>query len=181
MPFVPSDLQLWARRIVPEGIWARLDDMEYMGRRPLEATRIHQWKEAINLSFLRPWFGYGAAAFSVLYPLRQGLWHGHAHNLPLELVVSHGLPVAILVVGMVLSLLLLSFKKCIFPDSRQKDCIKGELVFDRAWFSAVFVLIFLHGVDMPFFDSRINIVGWILLSGLRCLILSNDSRRFLDV
>ena len=33
-----------------------------------------------------------------------------------------------------------------------------------------FTLVCLHGVDRPFFDSRLNLVGWILLAGLRCLI-----------
>jgi hypothetical protein len=30
---------------------------------------------------------------------------------------------------------------------------------------------------MPFFDSRINIAGWILLAGLRCIIFSQQPRQ----
>ena len=30
------------------------------------------------------------------------------------------------------------------------------------------VLVLLHASDIPMYDSRINIAGWILLAGLRC-------------
>ena len=83
-PFIPLEIQVLSRRIVPEGLWLRLSDIQFAAQRPLEATRLFQWKEAIALFVAKPWFGYGAAAFSVLYPLRQGIWHGHTHNLPLE-------------------------------------------------------------------------------------------------
>ena len=99
---------------------------------------------------------WGAAAFSVLYPLRTGQWHGHSHNLPLELAVSSGVPAVLALVGLVLVLLIVSLR-----------CSRMGL-FDRAWWAAVLVLVVLHGTDVPFFDSRLNIAGWILLAGLRC-------------
>ena len=40
----------------------------------------------------------------MLYPLRHKIWLGHAHNLPLEIAVSHGLPVMVLVVMAVMAL-----------------------------------------------------------------------------
>ncbi|KGG13739.1 Lipid A core O-antigen ligase related enzyme [Prochlorococcus sp. MIT 0601] len=174
-PVVPLELQLFARRIIPEDIWTRLNDFKYMNNRPIEATRIYQWKEAINLFLQRPWLGYGAAAFSVLYPLRQGIWHGHAHNLPLELLVAHGIPVAILVVGFVLLLLIISSKNCNFFGDLRNKSLATQNLFDRAWWTAAFILVFLHGADMPFFDSRINLAGWILLSGLRCMLIPTNS------
>ena len=91
----------------------------------------------------------------MIYPLRTGQWHGHAHNLPLELAISHGLPVAVLLVGFVVALLVVSLRRG----------LSG--LFDRAWWTALFVLMVLHGTDLPFFDSRLNIAGWILLAGLR--------------
>ena len=88
----------WARFFVPENIWSRLNDMKYLEKRYLENTRLYQWDVAINFITQRPWLGWGAAAFSVLYPLRTNIWLGHSHNFPLEIGVSHGLPVAILIV-----------------------------------------------------------------------------------
>ena len=155
LPGVPLMLQDPARTLVPESLWARLNDSQYAGERVLASTRISQWNVALQLIAERPWLGWGAAAFSVIYPLRTGQWHGHAHNLPLELAIGHGLPVAMLLVGFVLALLVVSLRRG----------FSG--LFDRAWWTALFVLMVLHGTDLPFFDSRLNIAGWILLAGLR--------------
>ena len=166
LPGVPTLLQDPARSLVPESVWSRLSDSRYASERALASTRLSQWSVALQLISERPWLGWGAAAFSVLYPLRTGKWHGHSHNLPLELAVSHGLPVAIAVVGLVLALLVVS-----------QRCASMSL-FDRAWWAAILIVVVLHGTDMPFFDSRLNIAGWMLLAGLRSRIgepRSNDS------
>jgi O-antigen ligase len=160
LPGVPLVLQQPARALVPDGIWSRLTDSRYGAERAVASTRLSQWGVALQLIGERPWLGWGAAAFSVLYPLRTGKWHGHAHNLPLELAVSHGLPVALAVIGLVLALLITSLRLG----------LRG--LFERAWWAAVLILVALHGTDMPFFDSRLNIAGWILLAGLRCQIRS---------
>jgi hypothetical protein len=102
--------------------------------------------------------GAPAAAFSVIYPLRTGHWHGHPHNIAIDLAVSHGLPVALLVVGVVLWLLI---------RGARLGMASGP-VFERGWWASVLVLVALHATDMPLYDSRINIAGWILLAGLRC-------------
>ena len=68
------------------------------------------------------------------------------------------MPAALALVGLVLALLIVSLR------SRRMS------LFDRAWWAAVLVLVVLHGTDIPFFDSRLNIAGWILLAGLRSRI-----------
>ena len=158
VPGVPLLIQAPARLVVPEGIWGRLSDSQHAGERVLASTRLSQWGVAVQLIAERPWLGWGAAAFSVIYPLRTGKWHGHAHNLPLELAIAHGLPVAALVAGLVLALLIVALRRGL------------RRLFDRAWWAAVLTLLVLHGTDLPFFDSRVNIAGWILLAGLRCLL-----------
>ncbi len=157
VPGLPPLLQVPARQLVPESIWARLSDLQYGAERPLAITRLAQWGTAVQLIGERPWLGWGAAAFSLIYPQRTGHWHGHPHNLPLDLALSHGLPVAVLVVGLVLWLM---------GRGLRGGMVRGPL-FDRAWFAAVLVLVTMHATDMPYFDSRINIAGWVLLSGLR--------------
>ncbi len=173
LPGVSSEIQLWARQLVPEGLWARLNDMRYMQQRSLASTRLSQWEVALQFVAERPWLGWGAAAFSVLYPLRTGQWHGHAHNFPLEIAVSHGLPVGILLVFTVIGLLIASLHAGVLYGKGVKN--SGFTVFDRAWWAATFILVVLHGSDMPSFDSRLNIAGWVLLAGLRCLINSSGS------
>lgn len=174
-PFVPVDLQNFARQIVPDFIWTRLNDFQFIDQRPIEATRISQWRLALDFLKERPFFGWGAAAFSLLYSLRTTQMHGHSHNLPLELSVGHGLPVAVLIIGMVLTLLLATFKRGILFNHQNK--YHRNALFDRAWWTATLILIFFHGSDIPLFDSRINVAGWILLAGLRCSLRENSDRK----
>ncbi len=162
LPGVPEALQNPARQLVPEAIWSRLSDLRYSGQRPLAITRLAQWGTALGLIAERPWLGWGAAAFSLIYPLRTGHWHGHPHNLPIDLALSHGLPVAVLVVGLVLVLLL---------RGAQRGML-GAGLFDRAWWTATLVLIVLHATDVPMYDSRINVAGWVLIAGLRGFLRS---------
>ena len=155
--WVPELLQHPARALVPEAIWGRLSDLQFAGQRPLAITRLAQWQVAIDLIAERLWLGWGAAAFSLIYPLRTGHWHGHPHNLPIDLALSHGLPAALLVVGLVFWLL--------WRSARQG--MLAAAVFERAWWASTLVLVCLHATDIPFYDSRINIAGWVLLVGLR--------------
>jgi O-antigen ligase len=94
----------------------------------------------------------------VIYPLRTGFWHGHTHNILFELALSHGLPAALLLVGLVLWLLIRAVRLG----------MARSLLFDRAWFASALILVVLHASDLPMYDSRVNIAGWILLAGLRC-------------
>jgi len=169
-PEMNPQIQTLARKIVPEDIWSRLSDVKYMDTRTVASTRLNQWKVAIQIVLEKPILGWGAAAFSIIYPLNSGLWHGHAHNLPLELAVSSGLPASILIVSLVIGLLVTTLKRGIFLSYSKKFRTHSFQIFDRAWWAAALTLVFLHGADMPLFDSRLNIAGWILLSGLRCLI-----------
>ena len=174
LPGVSLQLQEWARAVVPDGVWSRLNDMRYNQQRLVGSTRLSQWFIAFQFIAERPWFGWGAAAFSVLYPLRTGLWHGHAHNLPLEVAVAHGLPVAALVVITIIALLIKSLKQGILDGSTKSFGHSRNSIFERAWWASCLILVVLHGSDMPFFDSRLNIAGWILFAGLRCVIFSNS-------
>jgi hypothetical protein len=158
LPWVPAAPQELARHLVPEAIWGRLIDLEHGGQRPLAITRLAQWQVAVGLIAERPWLGWGAAAFSIIYPMRTGFWHGHPHNLPIDLALSHGVPVAVLVVGLVLWLL----------GRAGWLGMAGGSLFDRAWWAATLVLVALHATDIPLYDSRVNVAGWVLLAGLRC-------------
>ena len=73
------------------------------------------------------------------------------------------MPAALALVGLVLALLIVSLRSC------------SRSLFDRAWWTAVLVLVVLHGTDIPFFDSRLNIAGWILLAGLRSRIRQTET------
>ena len=164
LPGVPSPLQQWSLELLPDTMRQRL--LEKQSTNSL--TRLAQWRFGLELIAARPLLGWGAAAFSVLYPIHaQRKWHGHSHNLPVELAVSHGLPVALLIVGTVLALLVLA--------SRRGMVARDAM--DRAWWTAVLMLAAMHATDLPLFDSRLNILGWVLLSGLWAFIQQAEPDR----
>ena len=166
VPGIPDAIQAPLRTLVPQEIWGRLNDFNSHGRRPDQITRLSQWSVATDLIAERPWLGWGAAAFTVIYPLRTGFWHGHTHNILFELSLAHGLPAALLLVALVLWLLI---------RAARLGVLQGPL-FERAWFASALILVLLHASDLPMYDSRINIAGWILLAGLRCYRFSPGPR-----
>ena len=152
---LPVLLLLMASPLLPDSILMRF--LEREGQTPWKHTRLGQWTYAIELVAARPWLGWGAAAFSVMYPIYAAKrWHGHSHNLPLELAISHGLPVALLMVGTVLILLMLAVRRGILQRAP----------LERAWWTSALVLSVMHATDLPFFDARLNLLGWVLLAGL---------------
>ena len=170
LPGVPIDLKEFGQAIVPEKIWSRLNDSQFASTRPNSLTRLTQWRLAAELISDRPWLGWGAASFSILYYIRFVNMIGHSHNLFFDLSVSHGLPVAILLIGTVLFLLLKTLRIGVVSSTSIGREDSNYRIFNRAWWSATLILIFFHATDMPMFDSRINILGWVLLAGLRCFL-----------
>ena len=145
--------------LLPDSILERL--LERGGDTPWKHTRLGQWTYAIQLVAARPWLGWGSAAFSVMYPIHAAKrWHGHSHNLPLELAISHGVPVALLIVGTVLALMMLALRRGMLRQAP----------LERAWWTSALVLLTMHFTDLPFFDARLNLLGWILLAGVCAFI-----------
>ena len=150
--------------LLPDSILERL--LERGGDTPWKHTRLGQWTYAIQLVAARPWLGWGSAAFSVMYPIHAAKrWHGHSHNLPLELAISHGVPVALLIVGTVLALMMLALRRGMLRQAP----------LERAWWTSALVLLTMHFTDLPFFDARLNLLGWILLAGL-CAFIRHPRR-----
>ena len=163
LPGVPAGLKSGAMALLPDSILERLLER---GDMPWKLTRLGQWIYAIQLVAARPWLGWGSAAFSVMYPIHASLrWHGHSHNLPLELAISHGVPVALLIVGTVLALMMLALRRGILRQAP----------LERAWWTSALVLLTMHFTDLPFFDARLNLLGWILLAGL-CAFIRHPRR-----
>ena len=43
-------------------------------------------------------------------------------------------------------------------------------MYDKAWISTLIILLFSQMVDVQYFDGRISIILWILLSGSRNIL-----------
>jgi O-antigen ligase len=166
VPGVPPALQTPLRELVPQSVWGRLNDVNSQGIRPEALTRLSLWTMALQLISQRPWFGWGAQSFGAIYKERAGYFINHSHNIGLDLAQSHGWPVAVALVGLVLWLLLRT----------AAAGMAGDRLFERAWWAATLVLVALHATDIPMYDSRLNIAGWVLLVGLRCRLSPGPDR-----
>jgi len=150
-----------SRNIVPELIWNYrfstfgLENFSSFGR-------IEIWDTAIKLIIERPFWGWGAASFPFIFEILNGAYKGHTHNLPLELAVSFGLPVAILIIGTILYIFYIS-RKNIFTS---KNYI-NENRYDIAWWTSSISIFVSQLFDIQYFDIRIALIFWIFIGGLR--------------
>ena len=153
-------------KIIPRGIWINFTDLEYEN---LDISRLGIWKYALKFILENPIFGHGSKSFTPLLLKESGIWKGHAHNLPLELMVNYGIPVALLILIPTTYLIYKAFLKLFFVEFN----VNKNSILDRAWLISLSSLIFMHLVDIQYFDGRISITGWILLAGIKNIV-SND-------
>ena len=142
---------------MPNPIWLELSD--------LEISRLDIWNKAIGYVFKNPIFGLGASAFTQLYEIDTNMWKGHAHNLIIELFISYGLPGGLMIFGNILIMINQAIKKVFFQFISNQSPI-----FDIAWLTSLIVFLLSQMVDVQYFDARISIFFWILLSGTRNII-----------
>ncbi len=140
--------------LIPNNILTNFNDLSLTYE---NIPRLAIWGKAINLITNRPFFGWGAATFPILYFSQYGEWKGHPHNLFLELSISYGLITALLVFIFIGILLLRTFK----------NIKKSKNYFEKAWYASIIVFLILHSFDIVYFDARISIVFWLLLAGLK--------------
>ena len=160
---IPFEIQNFAREIIPNRFLQEFIPQNFEGRE----SRPEIWESAIIFITQKPFLGWGAAAFPVLYYYEKSAYAGHSHNLILELALSYGIPTTILIFGSIFLITFYSFKKIFINISFYKIDF-----FERAWFSSFFVLLISQLVDIQYFDGRISIVFWILLAGLKEIIES---------
>lgn len=153
-PIFGEDIQYYLQAIIPEPTLIEFSDFQY--------SRIEIWKSGIDLTFNHPFFGTGASSFPEIFKYQTNLWKGHAHNLPLELMVSYGIPAALMIIIPIAILTLQTAKLKILNKKRL-----GSDIYDKAWISTLIILLFSQMVDVQYFDGRISIILWILLSGSR--------------
>ena len=161
-----GEIQNLLRELIPNKIWLEFSNE---GFKYLDVSRLQIFISAIKLIFQRPFFGFGAASFPIIYELQTTFWKGHSHNLALELAVSYGLPSAIIFILTTFNILYLSMKNIFILQ------IKNKIDFyERAWWSSIFVFIISQSVDIQYFDGKISILFWILLGGLRNIIKKDN-------
>ena len=160
-----GELQEVFRTIIPDKIW-----MEFTQKAKL--SRFDIILSSFKISLIEPLFGLGAASFPIIFEIENNIWRGHPHNLILELAVSYGYPVTIIIV-MTILLLLINSRKIIFKKKSQNE---QNHLFEKAWWVSTFIFLISQSFDVQYFDGRISIVFWLLLAGIKTIIDDNNQR-----
>ena len=158
------------RDIIPDKFWLEFAG-EGIGIKQL--TRLEIYITALRISFIDPFFGIGAGAFPILFELQKNIWRGHPHNIILELVISYGYPVTLILFSTIILLLILS-AKILF----NKKSLNTELIhFEKAWWVSIFMFCITQLFDVQYFDARISIIAWILFCGLKVMIDEENQKK----
>ena len=163
LDILKGGLQEFLRLIIPEKIW-----MEFINKASL--SRLDIFLNSLQISLINPFFGLGAASFPVIYELQNNIWRAHTHNLILELAISYGYPVAT-IFFLTVGIILISSGKIIFGKYLKNSL---NIEFEKAWWVSIFVFLISQTFDVQYFDGRISIVFWLLLSGLKTIIDNNE-------
>ncbi len=133
--------------------------------------RLEIWKFSIENILKRPALGWGGGAFPILFETFKDKWFGHPHNIIFEIALNYGVLTAFIVSSTIFKYLRKFYKEI---KSRTNFIINNEqsnLTFDKAWFSSILFITYSHLFDIQYFDLRISIVCWILLSGIKASMI----------
>ena len=134
-----------------------------------EYPRIQIYATTLDLISNHPFLGWGSSTFSSLYQLKSnGTSHQHSHNIFLELAFNFGIPLAIFMFVFLIKLLSDSFR-LIFKEYKHK-----KLYAEKAWLVSSFIIIICQLNDITYFDGKIGLLIWILLTGLKCILNENE-------
>ncbi len=164
IPIFGEGFQNQIMNILPEGIWSNFLPATY----EMNISRIKIWEVALDTIIKYPIFGSGSS-FPNILEAKTGFWRGHTHNLPLEIMVSYGIPASLFILTPITKLVIKSYEEVFI----NKNSFFRENLFDRAWITSLILLAFSHFVDIQYFDGRISIAGWVLLAGSSQIIKKN--------
>ena len=165
-PLLFKDFMDYFKKLIPKNF---INKFNKFGINNLtEYPRIEIWSKTLKLILDRPIFGWGAASFPILYLIKEGINNAqHTHNLFFELSINFGIITALIFLGFISAILITSYKSIFLEKNNNK-------ILNRAWFTSAFIFFVTSLNDITYFDLRISITFWIILSGLRCIIFENS-------
>ena len=137
-----------------------------------EYPRVKIYSITLDLISSNPFLGWGPSTFSNLYRLKSNNGsHQHSHNIFLELAFNFGIPLAIFMFIFLIKLLIDSFR-LIYKNNN-----KNKLYSEKAWLVSSLIIIICQLNDITYFDGKIGLLIWILLTGLKCIL--NENKKFI--
>ncbi len=162
--FFPNNFYSFSKIFIPQILLTKFSNLglENLSSYP----RIFIWQSSLNFISQRPFFGWGAGSFPLLFANENSMQkYEHTHSLILELANSYGVLPSLIITGLVVYILFVSFNKIYLSNNKDE-----YLIFDKAWWASSFSLSLSQLFDIQYFDFRISITFWILLAGLTCKI-----------
>ncbi len=112
LAFTPAMLAAWW---AAAQVWASRSSTVFAGAARLHeadisASRFGIWRDTLELVAAHPWTGVGFGRFNLAwtmtpFPDRPRAFFDHAHNLPLHLIAELGLPLGLLLCGLLIATL----------------------------------------------------------------------------
>jgi len=171
-PLIEGEFQTMIKDFLQDKILLEFTDQGYEG---LDISRIGIYKSAFDLIKKHPLFGIGAGSFTEIFFLNTNFWKGHSHNLLLELSLSYGLPATIIFFITTSNILYLSSKKIFFIRR-----ITNFSYIDKAFWTALFFFLISQLADVQYFDGKLSLIAWILMAGLKNIILEKNYKNLVD-
>ena len=166
LPFLGS---IEISQFLPNTLINKLLQTNYLNK--FHFSRIDIWSQAAILISKRPFLGWGAGTFPILYTLSEGLEKAqHTHNMPLEIAQTHGIPIAFILILFVSCLFFKAGRTFFITNKYNKESI------NKAWIISFFVIVINHLGDVTYYDGRVSLLIWILLAGLKCIVDENSLR-----
>lgn len=156
-------LQNFFKSIIPSKFW-NVDNLTLINFGSL--PRVNIWLNSLHFISKRPFLGWGANSFPLLYEFETSILKNHSHNLYLSLAINYGIPVSILLTLFIIFL----FRRAFIKYNKQRKIEKFDknlALFDKAWLVSIFTLMISQLFDIQYFEGRISLSMWILLAGLR--------------
>jgi len=138
--------------------------------------RLDIWRVSIIAIFEKPFFGWGAASFPLIYSLYKMNFVNdkiqHSHNLFFETSISYGIIFSTIIFLLFFRLLYDSWK-VIFNKN-------GDLINKSLWL-ATLLFIINHMFDVTYYDIRLSMIFWILLASLESIIKEDQLTNNLEI
>ncbi len=163
--FAPSPAREGLRFVIPRFFWARVSDELYPDR-PIADLRQTQWHFAWAMTQQRPWTGWGLRSFTSLYQAQMHVWLGHPHNLFLMLTAETGIPATVLLISLVGWIMAQGSRLLLVSAVAPTALNQPDRLILFSYLLAFAACTLAATVDVTLFDFRINLLGWMLLSGI---------------
>ena len=144
--------------------------------------RLEVWSKTITFIKTNPFFGYGAGSFPLIYSISSGEYWGmqHTHNIILQIAFNFGIINSFLISITMLLLLIFSGKYFFFLGKDYDKNLKNKLnIIDKSWIFSYLIFFLIHMFDLTYFDGRISILSWVLLSGMRSIIKEKNNQKLI--